>query len=140
MEYCFNSKKSGGLKIIQAPVNVVMTVEVEEIHLSRLDNVGGVFLVRGGGLVVAVIACIIDFIWNIRQIAIDETITPCEASVRELKFVIDLRQTTKPVGKGLEERSDSSRSSQSSKSDRSLKSAISKESLKTAESEKLDRV
>lgn len=40
-----------------------------------LDNVGGVFLVLGAGLVVAVIVCIIDFIWNIRQIAIDEKVS-----------------------------------------------------------------
>lgn len=65
-------------------------------------------------------------------------ITPYEALVRELKFVIDLRQTTKPVGKGLEERSESS--SRSSHSDRSLKSAVSKETFKTGGSEKLDRV
>lgn len=57
--------------------------------------------------------------------------------VRELKFVIDLRQTTKPVGKGLDEQSDSSRSS---RSDRSLKSAISKETMKISGSSKLDSV
>lgn len=68
-------------------------------------------------------------------------ITPYEALMRELKFVIDLRQTTKPVGKGLEERSNSSHSSsQSSKSSRSMKSAFSKESMKTSKSEKLDSV
>lgn len=39
-----------------------------------LDNVGGVFLVLGAGLVVSVIVCIIDFMWNIRQIAIDEKV------------------------------------------------------------------
>lgn len=62
-------------------------------------------------------------------------ITPCEALIRELKFVIDFRQTTKPVGKGLDEQSQSTRSS---RSENSLKSAISKESIKS--SEKLDSV
>lgn len=40
-----------------------------------MDNVGGVFLVLGAGLCVAVIVCIIDFLWNIRQISIDETVS-----------------------------------------------------------------
>lgn len=64
-------------------------------------------------------------------------ITPSEAMVRELKFVIDIRQTTKPVGKGLD---DGSESTHSSRSDRSLKSAISKETMKISGSAKLDSV
>lgn len=39
-----------------------------------MDNVGGVFLVVGVGLVFAIIVGIIDFLWNIRQIAIDEKV------------------------------------------------------------------
>lgn len=39
-----------------------------------LDNVGGVFLVLGGGLFVAIIVGILDFLWNIRKIAIDEKV------------------------------------------------------------------
>lgn len=39
-----------------------------------MDNVGGVFLVLGAGLLVAVFVGIIDFLWNIRQIAIDERV------------------------------------------------------------------
>lgn len=39
-----------------------------------MDNVGGVFLVLGAGLVVAVFVGIIDFLWNIRQISIDESV------------------------------------------------------------------
>lgn len=61
--------------------------------------------------------------------------------MRELKFVIDIRKTKKPVGKGLDDESQSSRSSRSSRSDRSLKSAISKETIKMSSSiNKLDRV
>lgn len=130
-----------------------------------MDNVGGVFIVVGIGLFIAFIIGIIDFLWNIRQIAIDEKvrsfrsfklqpkslvlnkthlqITPHEALVRELKFVMDIRKTKKPVGKGLDDESQSSRSNQS---DRSLKSAISKESIKAggggggSSRSKLDRV
>lgn len=39
-----------------------------------LDNVGGVFLVLGGGVLLGIFVGIIDFIWNIRQIAIDESV------------------------------------------------------------------
>lgn len=39
-----------------------------------MDNVGGVFLVLGAGLVISIIVGIIDFLWNIRQISIDEKV------------------------------------------------------------------
>lgn len=39
-----------------------------------MDNVGGVFLVLGAGLIVSILVGIIDFLWNIRQIAIDEKV------------------------------------------------------------------
>lgn len=39
-----------------------------------MDNVGGVFIVVGIGMVIAFIIGIIDFLWNIRQIAIDEKV------------------------------------------------------------------
>lgn len=39
-----------------------------------MDNVGGVFLVLGAGLLVSICVGIIDFLWNLRQIAIDEKV------------------------------------------------------------------
>lgn len=39
-----------------------------------MDNVGGVFLVLGVGVVVSIIVGIIDFFWNLRQISIDEKV------------------------------------------------------------------
>lgn len=39
-----------------------------------MDNVGGVFLVLGAGLLVSIIVGIIDFFWNLRQISIDEKV------------------------------------------------------------------
>lgn len=39
-----------------------------------LDNVGGVFLVLAAGLLVAIIVGILDFLWNIRSIAIEEKV------------------------------------------------------------------
>lgn len=40
-----------------------------------LDNVGGVFLVLGGGVLLGILVGIIDFLWNIRQISIDESVS-----------------------------------------------------------------
>lgn len=39
-----------------------------------MGNVGGVFLVLGAGLVVGIFVGIIDFLWNIRQISIEERV------------------------------------------------------------------
>lgn len=39
-----------------------------------MGNVGGVFLVLGAGLAVAIFVGIIDFLWNIRQISIEEKV------------------------------------------------------------------
>lgn len=47
-----------------------------------MDNVGGVFLVLGAGLSVAITVGIIDFLWNIRQISIDEKVL----NIESLKF------------------------------------------------------
>lgn len=46
----------------------------EDSAKMGLGNVGGVFLVLGAGLLVAILVGIIDFLWNIRQIAIDERV------------------------------------------------------------------
>lgn len=40
-----------------------------------LANVGGVFLVLGAGVLTGIIVGIIDFLWNIRQISIDESVS-----------------------------------------------------------------
>lgn len=41
-----------------------------------MDSVGGVFLVLTAGLFVSIIVGIIDFLWNLRQISIDEKVCP----------------------------------------------------------------
>lgn len=54
-----------------------------------MDNVGGVFLVLGAGLIVAIIVGIIDFMWNIRQIAIDETVISFDSLLYERNNISD---------------------------------------------------
>jgi glutamate receptor, ionotropic, invertebrate len=62
-----------------------------------IDNVGGVFLVLGIGVFCAYIIVVFEFLWNIRTVAVEEKVTFWEAFWAELKFVLDIRITTKPV-------------------------------------------
>lgn len=39
-----------------------------------MDNVGGVFLVLGAGLVVAIFVGILEFLWNVRAVSIDSKV------------------------------------------------------------------
>lgn len=52
-----------------------------------MDNVGGVFLVLSGGLLIAIIVGILDFLWNIRTIAIDEKVK-CGCFKAGLRWII----------------------------------------------------
>lgn len=40
-----------------------------------MDNVGGVFLVLGVGLVLAIFVGILEFFWSVRQTSIEERVT-----------------------------------------------------------------
>ncbi|XP_055683998.1 glutamate receptor ionotropic, kainate 2-like [Lutzomyia longipalpis] len=65
-----------------------------------IDNVGGVFVVLGFGCFMALIIGILEFLWNVRRVAVDERITPWEAFKSELKFALNIWITTKPVRGG----------------------------------------
>lgn len=39
-----------------------------------LDNVGGVFVVLFGGVGIAFIVAILEFLWNVRKVAVDEQV------------------------------------------------------------------
>lgn len=54
-----------------------------------MDNVGGVFLVLGAGVIVSIIVGIIDFMWNIRQIAIDEKVECTQIQFLSSEFPIE---------------------------------------------------
>lgn len=62
-----------------------------------IANVGGVFVILLLGCGAAMILGIVEFLWNIKAIAIDQKVTPWEALKAELLFAMDLRITTKPV-------------------------------------------
>ncbi|XP_031781874.1 glutamate receptor ionotropic, kainate 4 isoform X2 [Nasonia vitripennis] len=62
-----------------------------------MSHVAGVFIVLSFGCVISILIAIIEFVWNIRKIVIEEKITFFEALIGELKFVINIRAVTKPV-------------------------------------------
>ncbi|XP_049845508.1 glutamate receptor ionotropic, kainate 2-like [Schistocerca gregaria] len=62
-----------------------------------LLNVGGVFLVLLAGTLAAFLIAMLEFLWNCRRIAVDEQMTPWEALVSELRFVVQCSNNSKPV-------------------------------------------
>jgi glutamate receptor, ionotropic, invertebrate len=82
-----------------------------------IGNVGGVFLVLGIGIFCSYCIAFVEFLWNIKTVAVEEKVTYTEALVAELKFALDVRTTTKPVH-NCQTDSTSGGSSKSSKSSR----------------------
>ncbi|GLV43978.1 Kainate-type ionotropic glutamate receptor subunit 1D [Carabus blaptoides fortunei] len=64
-----------------------------------LANVGGVFIVLLVGTGIAFLIAILEFLWNVRKIAVDEQMTLFEAFIVELKFALSIcitKKATKP--------------------------------------------
>lgn len=40
-----------------------------------LDNVGGVFVVLFGGMGIAFLIALLEFLWNVRKVAVDEQVS-----------------------------------------------------------------
>lgn len=40
-----------------------------------IDNVGGVFVVLGSGCGIAFLISVIEFLWNVKQVAVDEKVS-----------------------------------------------------------------
>ncbi|KAG5889811.1 hypothetical protein JTB14_025590 [Gonioctena quinquepunctata] len=75
----------------------------EEDNSGKLAiaNVGGVFLVLGVGLALACLISSIEFLWNVRNVSVEEHITYMEALKVELKFACNVwitKKRTKPLG------------------------------------------
>lgn len=63
------NEKYGGGKCSSMP-----TQEVDSAELG-VDNVGGVFLVLGAGLFVAVLIGLLEFVWNVKDVALEEKVS-----------------------------------------------------------------
>ncbi|XP_045125479.1 glutamate receptor ionotropic, kainate 2-like isoform X1 [Portunus trituberculatus] len=64
-----------------------------------LANVGGVFVVLIGGMAVAALMAMCEFMWNARDLATDESASFCEELSSEVKFIMKCSGNTKPVRK-----------------------------------------
>ncbi|XP_050311076.1 glutamate receptor ionotropic, kainate 1-like isoform X2 [Anthonomus grandis grandis] len=73
-----------------------------------LANVGGVFIVLGAGLGLAFLLAIIEFLWNVHSISVDEHMTYMEALKCELKFACNITVTKKAAKPVISESSSSS--------------------------------
>ncbi|XP_022911458.2 glutamate receptor ionotropic, kainate 2-like [Onthophagus taurus] len=62
-----------------------------------IDHVGGVFVVLLGGLGIALIIAIAEFLWNVRKVSVETQISPKEAFLNELKFAVDVSKRKKAV-------------------------------------------
>nr|QGW50286.1 gustatory receptor 31 [Chouioia cunea] len=82
-----------------------------------MPHVGGVFLVLMLGCIISTLIAVIEFLWNIRKVAVEEKITLFEAFIKEIKFVINIWAVTKPVKVERSNKSASIQNRSSSKSD-----------------------
>ncbi|XP_047537910.1 glutamate receptor ionotropic, kainate 2-like [Vanessa atalanta] len=62
-----------------------------------VDNVGGVFVVLGIGCGMAAAMGGFEFLWHIRDVAVEQKMTPSEAFWAELAFALSFWETEKPV-------------------------------------------
>ncbi|KAL1455587.1 hypothetical protein WDU94_009671, partial [Cyamophila willieti] len=68
-----------------------------------IENVGGVFVVLIAGCGVAFLFSLLEFLWNVRKVAVEEKLSPYEAFMLELKFAISCHGTSKPVRRKVSE-------------------------------------
>ncbi|KAJ8936719.1 hypothetical protein NQ318_007078 [Aromia moschata] len=76
---------------------------IENSDAMDLANVGGIFLVLGIGAALAVVLGLAEFLWNIRNICVEEHITYWEALKVEVKFACCIwksKKKVKPVTSG----------------------------------------
>ncbi|XP_063846656.1 glutamate receptor ionotropic, kainate 2-like isoform X3 [Scylla paramamosain] len=64
-----------------------------------LENVGGVFVVMVGGIMIAMLVACCEFMWKARKLATDDGVSFTEELCKELLFVISCRENSKPVRK-----------------------------------------
>lgn len=88
----------------------------DELSIIEL---GGVFLVLAGGVLTGVILGIVEFLWNVQHVAVEERVTPWEALKAEFIFALKFWVRKKPIR--ISSSSDKSTSRRSSDSRRSSK-------------------
>uniref|UniRef100_A0A4D5R939 Glutamate receptor ionotropic, kainate 2 n=1 Tax=Scolopendra viridis TaxID=118503 RepID=A0A4D5R939_SCOVI len=80
----------------------VQKSQMDEQKLG-VENVGGVFVLLMAGMGLACIVGIIEFLWNTQKMSIEENNTFKEQLKKELMFIVNCNNTTKPVYKAPSE-------------------------------------
>lgn len=86
----------------KAPEGSCQVVEKKDAASAAelgLKNVGGVFVVMVGGIMLAVLVACCEFMWKARKLATDDGVSFTEEICKELIFVISCRENSKPVRK-----------------------------------------
>ncbi|XP_055907198.1 glutamate receptor ionotropic, kainate 2-like [Eupeodes corollae] len=105
------------------PNKTCSKADVVDGNELSIEELGGVFLVLGCGIFGAFVLGIIEFLWNVQQVAVEERLTPMEALKSEVMFALKFWIKKKPVkilgsssgsGSGSESGSTSNRSRRSS--------------------------
>ncbi|XP_050427758.1 glutamate receptor ionotropic, kainate 2-like [Adelges cooleyi] len=73
-----------------------------------VSEVGGMFVILILGCLLGFLFSLLEFLWNIRKVAVEEQLSPWDAFKCELKFVLRCHHSTKPVRHtgNMEERSE----------------------------------
>ncbi|KRT86242.1 hypothetical protein AMK59_1339, partial [Oryctes borbonicus] len=64
-----------------------------------IDHVGGVFVVLTGGVILAFLVAVFEFLWNVRKISVMGQMTPMQAFTKELQFALRVSDSRKAVAK-----------------------------------------
>ncbi|XP_076373999.1 glutamate receptor ionotropic, kainate 2-like isoform X2 [Tachypleus tridentatus] len=94
-ERWWKQKKGGG----QCVESKKGSSSVRELGLA---NVGGVFVVLLGGLAMATVVAVLEFFWKAKKMATEDREPICKEMVKELKFALTCRSSTKPVPRKTE--------------------------------------
>ncbi|XP_060801386.1 glutamate receptor ionotropic, kainate 2-like [Amyelois transitella] len=81
-------------------VEVCVSVEAGEEGAAAelgIENVGGVFVVLGIGCGIAAAMGFLEFMWHVREVAIEQKMTQSDAFWAELIFALSFWETEKPV-------------------------------------------
>lgn len=70
----------------------------QAVNELSLDNVGGVFVVLIGGLIVSIVTAALEFLWRSRKLAQDRS-NLCSEMASDIKFALSCQSSTKAAKK-----------------------------------------
>lgn len=89
----WKQRKGGGRCLTEEKGDAASAAEL------GLKNVGGVFVVMVGGFVMSIFVACCEFMWKARKLATEAGVSFKEEIRKEILFIINCRETSKPVRK-----------------------------------------